>query len=376
MPWGDAGVSKALLLSNGVNNWGGGGVPFTVPIQQTGILRQLRMLHTATPTFTPGTGTLALDKLGPFNAYNLIYIAPNQQAPVVQLSGTGLELVNLVKKIEQQGGAAPEVTAISVNNAEAPGDIWGANATTGTAPWNYFQDIPITQRISTLGGDIGYWPLQNPAMQLMAQFTPNSASAAPGPYNIFSTTAGAAPYLVTGNATVTLTTPTTELIRELYTVPDSQANYPPFQLVSTWIEEQPQGASVSGASSFTWQATPLSGLLARLILFIYDGTTGNGVAASKLSFSNSLQLTYDANTVKFAESASAALARQRDFYKNDLPQGVYCWDLLGRNQTLADVLNTNTIGNIKAIVSLSSALGSTNSSAKIIKQMISPLEVK
>lgn len=376
MPWGDAGVSKLLYLSNGVNNWGGGGVPFSVPIQQTGILRQLRLLHTATPTFTPGTGTLALDKLGPFNVYNLIYIAPNQQAPVIQLSGVGLQLVNLAKAIEKQGAGAPEVSAISVLNAEAAGDTFGASATTGTAPWNYFQDIPITQRVSTLGGDVGYWPLQNPAMQLMAQFTPNSGSASPGPYNIFSTTAGAAPYLVTGNATVTLTTPTAELIRELYTVPDSQANYPPFQLVSTWIEEQPQGATVNGASSFQWLATPLSGLLARLIVYIYDGTTGNGVAASKLSFSNSLQLTYDAQTVKFAESASAALARQRDYYKFDMPQGCYIWDLMGKNQTLGDVLNTNTVGNIKAIVSLSSALGATNSSAKIIKQMISPLEVK
>lgn len=375
MPWGDAGISKELFLSNGVNPWGGGGFPVSVPVQQTGILKQLRLLATATPTFTPGTGSIAADVLGPWNVFNQIYVAPNQQAPVMQVSGYALYLINLIKKIEGEAAGAPDVSAISVSNAEASGDVFGARATSGTAPWDFFLDVPISQRVASLGGDIGYWPLQNPAMQLQAQFTPNSASTG-SPFNAFSTTAGQAPYLVTGNATVTLTNPTVELIRDLYSVPASQADYPPFQLVSTWIEEAPQGVNVNGASSFQWMATPLSGLLARLIVFIYDGGSNNGVAASKLAQSNALQLTYDANTAKFAESASAALARQRDYYRFDLPQGVYCWDLLGRNQTLQDVLNTNTTGNIKAIVSLSSALGGTNSAAKIIKQMISPLEVK
>lgn len=374
MAWGDPGVSKLLRLSNTSVAWGTGGMPVANPVQQTGILRELRLLVNATPTFTPGTGTLAADVLGPYNVLTSINLSPNQQAPVVTLSGYGLYLVNLIKSIEADYIAA-DVNSGAVVNNEAFTDVFSARATTGTAAWKYYQQVPIAQKIRSLGGDIGLWPLQNPAMQLLAQMTPNSASAAPGPYNIFSTTAGQSPYLVTGNATVTLTSPTFELIRELYSVPAAQQDFPPFNLVSTWIEEQPQGASVGGASQFQWMATPLSGLLARVILYVFDSNTSTGVAASLLGASNALQLTYDADTVKWAESGSAAQARQHATYGFVLPQGAYEFDLLGRDLTLADVLNTNTTGNIKLKVSLSSALGGT-STAKVIKQMISPLEVK
>ena len=62
-------------------------------------------------------------------------------------------------------------------------------------------------------------------------------------------------------------------------------------------------------------------------------------------------------------------------YRYAPPQGFFTWDLLGADLTLADTMNTSTTANIKITVNTASALGST-SSAKIIRQIISPLEVK
>lgn len=373
MAWGDPGVSKNLRLSNGATAWGTGGTPTTVPIQQTGILRGLRMLVNGATTYTAGGGTIALDKLGPWNIFSNLTLSPNQQAPIINLSGYGLYLANVMRAIDRQTMNTPDTTSTSVSNAETSTDIYSAPVTTSTL--RLYEDIPITQQIKSLGGEFGFWPLQNPAIQLQFSFTPNSASSG-SPFNIFSTTANAAPYLVTGAATMTLTSPTTELIRDLYQVPVAAADFPPFNLVTTWIEESPQGASVGGATSATWQATPLSGLLLRVGAFILDsGNSNNGIAASNLTASNALQLTYDNNTPKYAESSYAALARQRSYFGFDLPQGFYVWDLLGKNQTLQDVLDTNTVGNIKLQFTFTNALGST-SSIKIVRQILSPLEVK
>lgn len=372
MAWGDQGVSKRLRISNGVVTPGVGGSPNSVAIQQTGILQSLALLVSGSATVTPGTGTAVRDTLGPWNLFTNVSLAPNQQAPIIQLSGYGLYLANVMRGAEDDFPRTDDTVVVSETSAAALADLY--NFPSATATLRFYEKLPITQRVRSLGGDIGYWPLQNPAMQLGLSYTLNSASSA-SPYNIFSTVAGNSPYLVTGNGTATLTSPQIDVMRTMYQVPASPSDFPPFQFVSTWIEEAPQGASIGGSTGFTWQATPLSGLLARIGLFIFDSTAAAGVANATLNLSNSLQLTYDANTVKFSESSYEALQRMHGLYEFLPPQGFYTWDLLGSDLTLQDTMNTSTTANIKLIVTTSAALGAT-SSAKIIRQIISPLEVK
>ena len=200
MPWGDPGVSKRLRISNGVVTPGVGGSPNTVPIQQTGILDELALLFSGTATITAGTGTVAKDVLGPWNVITNVNLSPNQQAPVINLSGYGLYLANLMKSAEPDRPFTPDTMAVSETSASASADVFNFPTSTGTL--RFYERIPVTQRVRSLGGSIGYWPLQNPAMQLALNYTLNSASAA-SPWNIYSTTAATAPYLVTGNATVT-----------------------------------------------------------------------------------------------------------------------------------------------------------------------------
>lgn len=371
--WGDPGVSKKLRLSNGSTAWGTGGLPVSTNIQPTGILRHMRLITSGTPTYTVGTGTINKDVQGYGNQYTLVTVSPNQQSPILSLSGYGAQLVQYMLATEDEFRAVVEANMAGVLNPETAADQF-AYATSGSAYRNALM-LPIAQRIRSLGGDIGMWPLQNPAVTLQAAVTPSSASTAT-PYNIYSTTAGASPYLVTGNATVTLASPTFDIVRELWQVPASETDYPPFNLVSSWIEESPQGANPSGASSVVWQMTPLSGILARLGVYVYDsGNSNNGVAASNLTASNALVLSYDANTPKFSESSYEALARQHQALGFDAPQGFYFYDLLGKDLTLADSLNSHVIGNIKFTATFNNALGGS-SAVKIIKQVISPLVIK
>lgn len=372
MAWGDPGVSKKLRISNGVATPGVGGSPNSVAIQQTGILKELAIIASGAATITAGTGTVSKDVLGPWNVLTNVNLSPNQQSPVVNLSGYGLYLANVMRAAEDDFPRTPDTMVVSETSAAASADVFNFPTATGTL--RFYERIPVTQAIRSLGGEVGYWPLQNPAMQLALNYTLNSATAG-SPYNIFSATAGVSPYLVTGNATSTWTAPQLDIERTLYQVPAKEADFPPFQFVSTWIEEQPQGASIGGATTFSWQATPLSGLLARIGLFIFDSSVNAGIANSNLTASNALQLTYDANTVKFSETSYEALQRMHGLYEFLPPQGFFTWDLLGSQLTLQDTMNTSTTANIKLIVNTTAALGAT-SSAKIIRQIISPLEVK
>lgn len=372
MAWGDPGVSKKLRLSNGVQNWGTGGQPTSANIQPTGILEEIRMLTSGTTTATAGTGAINKDIWGYGNTYQWVTLSPNNQSPIVSVSGFGLQLVNYLKSQEYERFAAPESNILALLNAESAGDQYSFPTTSGTL--RFPLNVPVAQRIRSLGGNVGMWPLQNPAITLQLAATPNSASTA-SPFNIYSTTATAAPYLVTNNATVTIASPSFEPIRTLWQVPNSEQDYPPFNLVSAWIEEQPQGAVVAGATQVNWLMTPLSGILCRIAMYIYDNNNSNGVAASNLAASNAIVLSYDANTPKFSESAYAALARQHGFYGADLPQGLYAYDLLGKDLTLQDTLNSHVIGNIKMTMNFGTALGSS-AQAKVLKQVISPLTVK
>ncbi len=375
--WGQTGLVKHQRLSNSSTPWGGGGIPMTIPIFQSGILFGLRHMLSGTPAFTPGTGTIAVDKQGPFNIYTWHSMSPNNGSPLFSVSGYGLYLINLIRKAER-GIGAWDVAAISEENAGALADVFSAAATSGTATWRFSQDLPITQRISGMG-DIGGIMLQNPAVQFNYQPTPNSATAS-SPFNIYSTTAGAAPYLVTGNATVTLASPTIDLVRDMYEVPANPQDMPYAGwkqiFVPTWIEESPQGVNVNGATTYAWKATPVAGLLARLLLYVFDGGTSQGIATSSLTNANALVLSYNNASPIQSESGAERLAQQFGQLGYALPQGAFLYDFLGgRDLSMTDVLDTQLVANIQLTVNQNVALGATNSAVKVIKEVLLPVQV-
>lgn len=370
--WGGAYVSMQRDLSNGVTNWGPAGSPTTVDIKRTGILRGLRILTDGTATFTPGTGTIARDVMGPWNVYSQIVVTPNQQAPVRRTSGYG-NFIDYFMRSPERANITPDTVLASETSADPLADIYSGSSTT-SGDWRFYFDVPIAQMIRSLGTEIGLWPLENPAVQLQFQFTPAGSTAA-SPFSIASSVATQAPYLVTGNATAVVASPQIDLRRFLWEVPARAEDNPPYTFVTTLLEETPQSGNPSGAQLSEWKAMPLSGIILRLACFILDGATNQGVAESKLTGSNAFTLLFGADTQKFSETGQAAHARMSDYYGALPPQGVFIWDFLGKDLTLADVLDTYTIPEIRLDMNFSSTLGA-GSFIRIIRQMLVPLEIQ
>lgn len=385
MAWGMPGITKLQRISNGVTAWGASGFPVTVPLQQTGILKELELIQNGAPTYT---GTTYAAALGPYNMYSLLSLVSNQQAPIFSLSGYGAYLVSTLKRGLEGGPGSPDTTAVSVLNHTDTSYAYNfpANAL-GSAPANQQilapLDLPVSQRIRSLGGDIGMFILQNPNIQLRLNFTTVGSSSA-SPFTLSNTTTGpnALPWYVASNSgnSVTLASPNVDLVRVQYEAVQNAADYPNLEWVSQWMEEPFQSA-VNGASNITWTKLPVAGLLCRVMAWVIDGghlsegaTPECGVRSNLLTAANALALTYNTNTTKFAETGQEALVRQRKQLGFDMPQGVFYYDLLGGEQlNLFDVLNTARVPNIQFQVNTSSALGSSNSQAHMIYQTLLPV---
>lgn len=380
--WGDAGVSLQRSLSNGTSNWSTGGQPTIVDIQRIGILRGLRLLtNSPTATFTAGA-SLARDTLGPFNVYRNLVLSPNQTAPIFRASGYGAWLISLMKKRETKAFSTDSNPAV-VTNLDALTDVFDATRITTNGRWRLYHEMMISQFIRSLGVELGLWPLENPAVQLQLEYTPSSITAA-SPFSIDNKAAagasGTQPYFGDVTSDVTLTTPAIDVRRYLWEVPQAAEDDPPYTYVVQWLEEAPQGGPVNGATFSEWKLIPLSGVLLRLGVFIYDGgaslPVGNGVAETSLTASNALTLLYGADTQKFSETGFAAHARNHAEYGFMPPQGAFFYDLLGDELTLADVIDSYTTPEVRFDVNLAVALGAANSFIRIQRQMLVPIELK
>lgn len=379
--WGDAGVSLKRDLSNGKSNWGPGGSPTTIDIQRIGIMRRLTMLTDATATFTAGVA-LALDTIGPHNVYKLITLTPNQQSPIIRLSGYSARLADIMCRAGDDS-FSDDTGAVSMLHADPNTDFFNASRTITNGDWFLYHVLHTSQYIKSLGCEIGLWPLENPAVQLQLEYTPASVSSV-SPFSVDSknnTTAPAGGTCYYGDPTsdVVLATPTVDVRRGLWEVPESANDDPPYVYVTTWLEEAPQGGNINGATDFTWKAVPLSGVIMRLGVFIYDGgataPVGAGVAESSLGNSNSLGLLFGADTQKFAETGRAAHVRMQEYYGAAMPQGAFFYDFLGKDLTLTDVIDTYTTPEVRFEVHQSVALGAQNSFARFIRQTLVPIEL-
>lgn len=380
MAWGEEGVTKLQYKQDSVTAWGPGGTPRQVPLTKAGIIRQLRMITSGTPVYTPGTGTIVPSKLGLNALYSRIELLANSQQSIVGVSGYGLYLFNVLKRALEMAGNSPDTELVSVlNNTDQSYLYNGSQVAVPAAPANQNLDfgitIPVAQTVKSLGGDIGMIPMSTENSQMVFSFTPQSSGTA-SPYNIFGATDTAGPYVVTGNSTATLANPTVDLIREMYEAVQNAADFPDFDWISQVVEEIPQ---TYGTAGFVWKQNQDAGILARLIVATWDaGATGgaNGVQTNKLTNVNALNLSYNGDIVKFKESGKEALQRQRVQFGHSLPQGVFAYDFLGPDLTWADVLNSYELPSITMSMNFDSAITFDNAFLpKVIRQTFLPLRV-
>lgn len=374
MAWGDEGVTKLQFKQDSNTAWGPINNPKTVPVTKAGIIHTLRMLNQG-PTLTFAGATTA-SALGPFNAYTQLELLANSQQDIFRASGIGMYYINLVKRALERAKMPPNISVASPVNVTDPDFIFDGRATSAPATnteWDWFLDLPVSQLIRSLGGDIGMIPMSTENAQLSFLFTATALSLAGSTYTINNNSATddlSQPYF--GTNAVTIANPTLDLIRIMYEAITDPADFPDFSFVSQWLEETP---SQFGGTGFTWKQNQDAGVLARIIFAIYTSASPWGITTDKLPSSSAIQLSYNTDTAKFKESGREAVARQRDALRFDLPYGVFFYDLLGADLTLADVMNTYVVPAIQLQVTSSNVTLNTTLNPKVIAQRFLPIRV-
>lgn len=374
----DLNVTKKIIKSNGITSLGPGGTPVLPRLTIGGILEKIGILAQGTATYTPGTGSIARDVQGGYNIFSNMSVIPNQQVPIVSVSGYGNFLFNIVKEgLELDNFDAYGFLTGSNTQLQDPLDpSWVDGSSVIAAPsgnqsptWTVPHYLYTTQRM--FNGIVGYWELGNPLAQLTVSLTPSYSGNA-SPFNIFSTTAGQQPYLTTGNATVTLTNPQADIIRYLYDTPVNKQDRPPVTFINTIIEDSFQN-NVGSATQLKYTFQPLSGYVVRVVAYVFNSTTSKGVDPSLMLPANSLQMNIGDGTSIVSETIYETAVRQKNLLGFDLPRGAFFLDFLGRDLTWQEVYSTYDTANINFALNFSSALGAS-STAKIVKQVMKPLQ--
>src|SRR6266568_5931022 len=367
MPWGDEGVSKLQYKSDSTTAWGSIAVPKTVQITKAGIIKNLRLINGG-GALTLGAGAIA-SAFGPYNAYSQLELLANSQQDIFRTSGYGMYLVETVKRGLEQGLPPRNTSLGSPPNVTDTDYVFDGRAVTAPATntqWNWSLNLPVSQMVRSLGGDIGMIPMATENAQLSLLFTPQAVSLSGTTYTIGQSGSDDLTQPYGSSSSTTVAAPTLDLIRDMYEAVQDPANFPDFSFVSQWLEEQPQTFSGTG---FTWKQNQDSGVLARLIFAVFSNAAPWGVLSTKLTNAGALQLSYNTDTAKFKESGLEALARQRDQLGFDLPQGVFMYDMLGPDLTLADVLNSYMVPAIQLQMVIDSGVTlNTTVNPKVIAQ--------
>lgn len=336
MPWGDPGVTRlrrqadtSIVYATGVNT------PQT--LQHVGLLKRLRLVTSLNIT-NANMGTCVQDTQGPWNLFANLMIRVSGLDLLYQVSGWGLYLIGLVNNYQYAPNAAGVATANTANQQTNPLDTFSypaAGAQAG-ATLLFNLDLPFTAPL--LGfSDLGLWLIQNETVNMEVVPTYNALGG-----GILLQQ----PYVLGAGATATVNSGNTAIWRDFYGVPSQQSDMPPLGYVHQWEEQF--NAITGNQVDIDHQR---GGVLLRLIYQIDDAdSVGNGsnVLAGILNAQvNGIEFKYDANDTPFDESVTAILARQRELYGRDLPQGTFSHDFFAQTKTLQDTYNTESYINIK-----------------------------
>jgi hypothetical protein len=327
--WGDPATTRLRRQADTSINYATG-VNSPTTLQHVGLLKKLRLITRLQTTLTPGTGAATRDAQGPWNLFANLLVRVSGLDLLFQVSGWGAYLINLVNdKL-----FAPDVNPSVVTNATTAAELYRFPLVTGELLFSL--DLPFT--IPMLGfEDLGLWLIQNETVNMEVVPTFN---------NLGGATALVQPYDLTGTATAVVNSGNVSLWREFYGVPARSEDMPPLGYVHQWEE---QYDAISGSQvDINHQR---GGILTRLLYQVVDAdSTGgganiiNGIANTNLA---GLEFKFDANDTPFDEDVYQVLARQRELYDRDLPQGVFTHDQFLATRTLQDSYNTELYINIK-----------------------------
>lgn len=359
MAWGDPAVTrlrrqadKSITYAVGVNT------PIT--LEHVGLLKKLRLIASLDIDLAQGSGAAVRDANGPWNLFANLLIRVSGLDLLYQTSGWGLYLINLVNERLY----APDVNPSVVTNATTPASLYNFPTSPASGANLLFSlDLPFT--VPMLGfEDLGLWLIQNETVNMEVVPTFNALGG---------TTALNQPYDLSGTATASVNSGAIAVWRDFFGVPARQEDMPPLGYVHQWEE---QYDSVTGSQiDINHQR---GGILLRLLYQIVDADSTGGDAGVINGLSNAnlseLAFKFDANDTPFDEDVFNTLARQRELYDRDLPQGVYTHDFFLDTHTLRDSYNTENYINIKTRFRFAKSLVS-GSYIRTVRERLLPVVV-
>jgi hypothetical protein len=360
MAWGQPEVTRLRRQADQSINYAVG-INQPQTLQHVGLLKKLRLIFQGTITLTPGTGAIVRDFQGPWNIFSNLLIRVSGLDQLYQVSGWAAYLINLVSVGPPD--FAPDASVPVVSNATTPADIFNYPLAGTAQPLLFFLDLPFTTPL--LGfEDLGLWLIQNETVNM--EVVPTFAA-------LGGATRLNQPYDLTGNATATVTAALVQLWREFYGVPARQEDMPPLGYIHQWEE---QYTAVTGSQVDIDHQR--GGVLLRLLYQINDADSTGGAANIINGISNAnvtgIEFKYDANDTPFDENVTELLARNRQMYGKDLPQGVFTHDLFSETRTLQDSYNTENYINIKTRFRFAKSL-IAGSSIRIVRERLLPVVV-
>lgn len=340
--WGDPGVSEVQIVKDADMQVTPAEVP--LQLQDSGILSEIsHHIYANDLTLTVGTGTINKDVFGPYDLINTYQFLAGGNTPLFSLSGKGLGLLQYIEYPGRtfEANAVPAGVIDPLTNAS---DLFSFPAATGT--FRMWAKVPLALRWNGMpGGAVGYIVLQNKkvANSIKARFNATGGAA---PYSVGSTVVGAAPYLLTGNATATAT-PTMETWKTLHTVPRTRSAMPVFGFVR-YLQEFTQGYS---GSQMTISLEP-GGMLLRALVGLYDATAKRGIATTNVA---NIVYQYGTNRQSEVYTPYRNILRQENLYGRYLPQGWYALDWYTAKRSLVDAKSTENTANVQILVQFAAA---------------------
>ena len=351
--WGSPRVTRLMRQADASMTFNAGIV--TETIQHVGFVKAVDFRYNATYAYTKSVGGSTKDAQGPYNAVSLIDLTVNGSQPILHCPAWMLYLYDLVHY--GRPGWDPASEDFVSLNAATQTDIFNFGAVpgaTGNITELFTLRWPFTVELANVK-EIGMFLLQNDETNLQVTPTFNSAAASATPL--------VAPYDIAGGDTFALGTPTMDILREFYKVPEDPASYPDIGYFHTL-----QYQRVTIATTQTDVPIIKGGIVLRVIYQLIDGTTPGLMADSKIT---NLQLLYGSNETPYDEKVGDVLYRQRRRYGHSLPQGALVHDFWGDGeQTFKNCYDTLDYQNLRGRINLSSAPAAGSYADVIVEKLV------
>lgn len=336
--WGDRGVSERMIVQDAQDNV----TPRNtrIRLEETGILEELQHHVYGAVTATPGTGTVVKDPNGPMSIIQQYALTAGANTPLISLTNIGLALLQQVEWSDRSFQANATPADVQLPEPDLTSVF---NHPTASATLRFWAKIPVALKwLGMPGGSVGYLILQNKRISnvFTAQYGVSGAAA---PYTL-SGSALAAPYQVTGPATIT-GSPVIETWKTLHTVPNARSKMPVFGF-TRYISEVVVPYS---GTTFKYLFEP-GGLLLRAFPVFLDGgaTPVTDAQLSQVIFS------YGTNRQVEIWTTYRNRLQQLQDYGRQLPQGAFAFDWYTQRRTAVSAKSTENTANIQLQATMAS----------------------